>query len=318
MNIRAFFALLIILSGLVGCSDSSNTNTSARKIRIGSKPFTESKILSYMLWHLSRAAEAPTELPETIFGNVMIFEFLRNGDIDMYVDYTGSIRNLLSNKRSLDAALSEANIATIPLQFENSYALAVKPNSTIKSITQLQDQQGLIRVSAGLFQTDIIKKIKAQYRLSNIDIQEWNPAEFPGKSPTDAVLSGDILATEVYTTDPEATKLQLLNDEKNVFPDYHAIILYRTDRISSSMIKALNQLRNKISENEIRQLIAEVHTTTRMESLVAENYLRTHSLLSSSEPFQNYWIIAIVISIGSGLIFAYWIGHRGVAKQNLR
>ena len=64
-------------------------------VRIGSKSFTESVILGDLLSHLARDAGAQVEHRSELGGTQVLWKALVQGDIDAYIDYTGTIREEL-------------------------------------------------------------------------------------------------------------------------------------------------------------------------------------------------------------------------------
>ncbi|MFN7731184.1 MAG: glycine betaine ABC transporter substrate-binding protein, partial [Pirellula sp.] len=61
-------------------------------VRIGSKAFTESVVLGELLSHLARDAGAKVEHLAELGGTQILWNALQSGEIDAYVEYTGTIR----------------------------------------------------------------------------------------------------------------------------------------------------------------------------------------------------------------------------------
>jgi osmoprotectant transport system permease protein len=62
------------------------------RVTIGSKSFTESVVLGDLLTHLAANAGARVEHRSELGGTQVLWKALLAGDIDAYVDYTGTIR----------------------------------------------------------------------------------------------------------------------------------------------------------------------------------------------------------------------------------
>jgi len=70
-----------------------------------------------------------------------------------------------------------------------------------------------------------------------------------------AIQSGKIDVTDVYTTDPEVDlfQLTLLQDDRHFFPPYEAVLLYRLS-LAQPVIDTLHSLENTISTPQMRQM----------------------------------------------------------------
>jgi RNA polymerase sigma-70 factor (ECF subfamily) len=119
----------------------------AQTITVGSKRFTESYILGEILAQTMRGAEAARVNHSQGLGNTaIVFTALRNGSIDLYPEYTGTIAFELLNRkdaagmRQLADALQAYGLGVaIPLGFNNTYALAMQEKRAV--------ELGLARIS---------------------------------------------------------------------------------------------------------------------------------------------------------------------------
>ena len=67
----------------------------AQEITIGSKKFSESVVLGEITAHLLRQNTVNVEHKQRMGGTIIVWEALKNGDIDLYPDYTGTIRQAI-------------------------------------------------------------------------------------------------------------------------------------------------------------------------------------------------------------------------------
>lgn len=313
-----FVALALIPASL--CISGCTGKTAARKqrLRIGAKPFTESKILANMLWLLARQEEEnDPERPTVILGNEMILDLLLHGKLDAYVDYSGTVETLLridpgassgggQRSQELERSLQQRNVAILSLGFQNRYEIAVQPGSSIKAISDLKE--GRLRFTAGfLRRAEGWPQVKKVYGLEGMDVGEWAPNDFKGLSAVEAVNKGTILATDVYSTDPESMRLKLLQDPKSALRQYEAIVLYRKDQVSEEVAEAFAKMAGEIQQEAMTTLIQKVESQGQMESVVAEQFLRARNLLESSEPSQPAWIPILVVTFIAGLGLSYML-----------
>ena len=136
-------SVLVIFAALYGYAGvtlaSSLIGRSVARITIGCKTFTEQYILSEIL---AGQIATRTGLATTVIqslGSTVAFDALRSGDLDVYVDYSGTIwatimrRETTSQNRDEVLGAVERTLAADygvqvvgPLGFENAYALAMR------------------------------------------------------------------------------------------------------------------------------------------------------------------------------------------------
>ncbi|MFO0410784.1 MAG: glycine betaine ABC transporter substrate-binding protein, partial [Planctomycetota bacterium] len=108
------------------------------KVAVGSKSFTESVILGEVLSHLASDAGADVQHRAELGGTQILWQALVTGEIDAYVDYTGTIREeiLADVARQGIKIESESDMRTLLRQkkvlmservgFNNTYALGMR------------------------------------------------------------------------------------------------------------------------------------------------------------------------------------------------
>src|SRR4029079_5514908 len=190
--------LAALLPALAACSAAAQDAP-----RIGSKRFTESYILGEILAQVSGGEHRPG------LGNTAILvEALRNGSIDVYPEYTGTIaREVLNSEERLDLrAINERLIplglaAGYPLGFANSYAIGMRRESAeklaIKTISGLAKQPQL-RIGLShefLGRRDGWPGLKSAYGLPQ------TPRGRDHGLAYEALAAGEIDAMDLYTTD---------------------------------------------------------------------------------------------------------------------
>jgi osmoprotectant transport system permease protein len=92
-----------------------------------------------------------------------------------------------------------------------------------------------------------------------------------------AVADGAVDATDVYTTDPEIRRLGLvlLEDDRHVFPDYHAVLVYRADladRVPAAL-EAARRLEGRITAEAMTTMNARAQLERAPPEVVAASFL---------------------------------------------
>jgi osmoprotectant transport system permease protein len=273
--------LLVALAAAVvavpGCAPGTN-----KPVVIGAKKFTESVILAELGTQLARAAGAAARRDD-LGGTPALWLALTQGDVDAYVEYTGTITRqiLKADPPDLAAALAAHGVRLgRPLGFRNNYALGMRKDvATAKGITKISDLRGHPGLRLGfihefLDRPDGWPGVRRHYDLPQANVQGMNHT-----LAYRALVERAIDVTEVYTTDGEIAQYDLLvlEDDKNFFPAYEAVWLYRADlgERHPAVVEQLRRLEGRISEPRMQRMNAAVQEGRREEGAVAAEFLRS-------------------------------------------
>jgi osmoprotectant transport system permease protein len=211
----------------------------AAELAVGSKRFTESYILGEIIARTARqAGEASVTFKPGLGNTAVVFAALKNGAIDVYPEYSGTIAFELLGGRSgytlddINRALASNRLAaSVPLGFSNTYALAMTEKAAqhhgIRSISDLARHADL---EFGLSQEFLNRRdgwpaLKQFYRLP------FAARGLDHGLAYDALTAGRIDVMDVYTTDARIERygLRVLADDRSFFPQYTALLLHRAD-----------------------------------------------------------------------------------------
>lgn len=298
MNARARGVLvwlaLIVPHGSVGAAtdgDPPGAAVPTRTLRIGSKSFTESVVLGEVAVQALRARGLPVEHRREIGGTRILWDALLAGRIDAYPEYTGTLVGELllgepiADEAQLRAALARRGLRASPrLGFENSYALGTSQvlaeRLGLRRISELRDHPTL-RVglsSEFLNRADGWPGLRERYGLPQRDVRGLDH-----RLAYQALASGAIDLTDLYTTDPEIDRrgFVLLEDDLGFFPEYAALILYRAD-LPPAAARGLDALGGTIDTAAMRSLNAEAAIERRPEADVAAQFLASRLGLATT------------------------------------
>lgn len=271
-------ALAILLAAAPGAAQE--------RVRVGSKAFTESVILGEMAAQLAASAGATAVHRRALGGTRVLWEALRRGEIDLYTDYTGTLaREILAaeappDERALRAALAAQDVAiTRSLGFEDKYAIGLRRDVAARlGISRISELARHPELRLG-FTNEFMDRgdgwpaLRARYRLGQRSVRglEHDLAYR-------ALAAGDIDATDVYTTDPEIGRLDLvlLEDDLGAFPEYRAVLVHRLDlaRRAPDALAAARRLEGRISAAEMMAMNARVQVEHAPPEEVAAAFLR--------------------------------------------
>jgi osmoprotectant transport system permease protein len=204
-----------------------------------------------------------------------------------------------------------------PLGYNNSYVLVMREDRAQKL--------GIKKIS------DL-----AKYPLLKVGIDPefqgrpdgWQPLldayglKFPNVKSLDhglvyaAVDRGDLDLTDGYGTDAEIEQfnLRVLEDDREFFPAYYAVFLFREDTPKAAL-DAMRKLEGRITDEQMRKLNAEVnksgdHTAVATKYLLDQNLLAPATKIeteSTASKITRYTLVHLKL-VGLSLLFALLVG----------
>ncbi len=289
LSFAALFSLLAVLSLCSLCLCGSFLSCQAAegpvpKVRVGSKLMTESVILAELIGHIAKDAGAEVRLRHRLGGTQILWKALLKGDLDVYVEYTGTIseeilaRRDIRGEEALRQALAERGIRmSRSLGFNNTYAIGMRKDVAERlKIHKISDLRGHPELKFG-FSNEFMERadgwpgLRARYGLPQRDVRGLDhELAYRG------LANGSLDATDVYSTDPKIRQydLQVLTDDLTYFPAYHAVLLYRADlqeRVPE-VVAAMLRLEGQVPEAVMVDMNARVEQDDVPESQVAAEF----------------------------------------------
>jgi osmoprotectant transport system permease protein len=234
---------------------------------VGAKTFTEQYVLSALIAQRLRAAGLSASSREGLGSNV-VFDALASGDIDVYVDYSGTLwanqfhhsdvkprEELLAD---LKVTLARQNITLLgELGFENAYALVMPRKRAeqlgIRSIADLVSHAPTMSVAADyeFFSRPEWAGLQKAYGLAFRAQRQMQPDFMYA-----AAASGEVDVIAGYTSDGLIAKYDLvvLDDPRHAIPPYDAMVLLAPKRRDDAALReALQPLLGKINIATMRE-----------------------------------------------------------------
>jgi osmoprotectant transport system substrate-binding protein len=257
---------LLLLSGCGARRD--------QRIVIGSKSFTEQIILAELL---AQQIQARTGLEIdrrlNLGGALICHKALTSGEIDLYVEYTGTALTVILGEKPSDnpadvlarvragyASRFDLHVAE-PFGFNNTFAIVVRGEDArrlkLKKISDIAPYFPRWRAGFGyefMERPDGFKGLAETYHLQLVEpprsmelgllyraLEEKQVDVVAGNS-TDGVIS--------------AHDLVALEDDRHYFPPYEAVPIVRREALEQhpALRQALHELAGKISDEEMRRL----------------------------------------------------------------
>ncbi len=244
------------------------TRTTGReRVTVGAKTFTEQFILAELMADRLRKAGFDVTIREGL-GSSVLFDALARNEVDVYVDYSGTIwANQLKRKDTQPAEtvleemsawlLARHGISALGrLGFENAYAIAMRRDRAEElNITSLAD---LAARSANLsiggdyefFARPEWIAVRDRYRM--VFREERS---FDSSLMYKAVFEGHVDAISAFSSDGRiaAFDLLVLEDPFSAFPPYDAVILLSESAAKNpDLIAALTPLVDSLDDSTMR------------------------------------------------------------------
>ncbi len=234
---------------------------------VGAKTFAEQYVLAALIAQRLRAAGFSASSREGLGSNV-IFDALASNDIDVYVDYSGTLwvnqfhhGDIKPRQQLLDelkATLAKQKITLLgELGFENAYALVMPRKRAeqlgIRSIADLASHAPSMSMAADyeFFSRPEWASLQKAYGLAFREQRQMQPDFMYA-----AVASGDVDVIAGYTSDGLIAKYDLvvLDDPRHAIPPYDAIVLLAPKRAGDQALRAaLAPLLGKIDIAAMRE-----------------------------------------------------------------
>jgi osmoprotectant transport system permease protein len=251
---RIVVGLVVLIGGVVAAQATRTVDRQDAYV-IGAKNFSEQFILAEVI--AQRLAAANLTSTQSIgLGSTVAFQALVNNDIDVYVDYSGTVwanimkrtdapsreQVLLETRQWLAVEYGVEMLGS--LGFENAYALAMRRDRAdelgIRSIADLGTHARQLRIGADL---EFLSRpewtaLREGYGLNFAGQRQFQPT-FMYK----AVADREVDVISAFSSDGRiaANDLVVLTDPKQVILPYDAIVLIAPKRKNDTALRPVLQ-----------------------------------------------------------------------------
>ena len=289
----------VLILVLVGNTVIGNMKQEDKTITVGSKDFTEQLILCNMYADI---IEHDTDINVVrqlnLGGSQVCFEAMKKGEIDMYVDYTGTVYvSLLQHvaKPDMEAVYNECkdelekdyNILFLEQAgFNNTYTLAVSQETAekygLKSIKDFKKCDSQLKIGATLEflnrPDDGLPGLEKKY-----GIKFKEAIGLDGSPRFTALENGEVDIVNAFATDGLLKKYNLvtLTDDEGYFPPYYAVPMIREDTLKEypELEVSINKLSNYLSDEIMQELNYQVDEEGKEPEDVAKDFLKSIGLI---------------------------------------
>jgi len=316
-------ALLVAALAVAGCGDDNNDSgddgsastsedtsssqiqkndkNSSTKVTMGSKNFTEQKVLGEIYAQALTAAGYDVSTQLNLCDEKTALKALEGGDISAYPEYTGtallSFFGVTADKLPNDeatayeeakAGFAKKNLTALPpTPFVSSNEVAVTKETAdkykLKTISDLEPVAG---------QLTLYGSPECRQRLDCLlGLEQVYGLKFKKFVPVDIALRHEVLkkgqadVSIVFTTDPQNKRegFVLLEDDKGMFPPYNSTLVVRNDVIEKAgpdFAKTVDMASKGLTDEVMQELNARVDLDKQTPADVAGQYLQESGLVA--------------------------------------
>jgi len=287
---------LILVLALGGCGGGGRNSGEGGTLTVGSKNFTENILLAHMMAILiEEHTDIRVERKVNLGGSNVAWQALRNNDIQLYPDYTGTI---VANYYQEETGSAEETLRRAqelvqqdglkflePWGFNNTYTLAVKQElaqelglETYSDLAKVSDRLVIASEFEFLDRPDGLPGLKEVYGMRFKEERGMDPGLRYTSIAEDKVDVINAFATDGMLV---VHNLKILEDDRQFFPPYHGAPVVRQDALERfpELEGILNRLAGKIDDVTMQQLNAKVETEGLKEEDVAREFLRELGLI---------------------------------------
>ena len=297
LNVKKRLVLILMLSvallTLIGGCDESTA-----KVKIGAKNFTESLILGEMYALALENSGFEVERKLNLAGTFAAHEALKNGDIDLYPEYTAtSLFNIMGVEPQID---SQETFEIVSAYYEEEFDLIWLAPSQVNSTPgivmsrKVSDEYGISTLTDLQKHADKIdfasvpefeerkdglagmSEVYGKFNFKSIKLLDYGEIYR-------AVLSDEVQGTVGFGTDGELTNPEwvLLEDDQFLWPPYLVVPVIHHEALDQDLKigEILDKITAQLDTETMRALNAEVDLNQRDYVDVAEEFLKEKGLI---------------------------------------
>jgi osmoprotectant transport system substrate-binding protein len=253
-------------------------------LTIGSKFFTEQVILAELLaQHIEARTNIPVERKTNLGGTLLVHKALLSGDLDLYVEYTGTaLTAVLNESPETDSSAAIYNRVkqqysqrfnlelTEPLGYENTFAMVIRGDDAqslhLRTMSDLTPVAAKWHAGVGyefLERPDGFRGWSDRYNLHFAAPPNVMDLGLLYRALVDHQV--DIVAGNSTDGLIDSLHLLALEDDRHYFPPYDAVPIVRRTALEKfpQLRVALADLSGKLTAAEMRHLNAQVDADQR-------------------------------------------------------
>ncbi|NVO65906.1 glycine betaine ABC transporter substrate-binding protein [Methanofollis tationis] len=286
----------VVLITVALCA-SGCTGTSGQTVVVGGKTFNEQYILAEMIALLLEEEGYAAEVKANL-NDATLFEGIKKGQVDVYVEYTGTAYSQLLKLPPMtvwdpdevylkveEGLAGEAITVLYGVGFRDDYTIAVPEawaaELNVTAISDLAPHAAAMDLGTDYVfpdREDGLPQLGRVYNFSFGRVRQMSPTLM-----YEVIKSGEVDAITPYTTDTRVDlyNLRILDDDRSAFPPYHAIVV-ANEKIAGDQkaVEALSVLSERIDSGTMRSLNYQFDVEKKEARDIARGYLVSEGLIA--------------------------------------
>ncbi|NLB41839.1 MAG: ABC transporter permease subunit [Clostridiales bacterium] len=293
LGTTATLLIVMFVSNWIGTLDRSD-----KTITIGGKDYTEQYVVVHLLADIIEdRTDIKVDRKDNLGGTQVLFNAVKTGDIDLYLEYTGTIYGDTLGYPPNSDMVEVYNMSKSDLKeqfdidllkqfnFNNTYVLAVRPETAkqynLSSVSDLALVANKLTIGSSLEflnrEDGIIGLVK------HYDFSFGNEIGINGANKYLAIDNKETDVTDAFSTDGLLKKFGLiqLEDDKNFFPPYYAVPLLKSGLLDEypEIEDVLDELGEVLTNDIMVDLNYQVDELQKQPRLVANEFLKEQGLI---------------------------------------
>jgi osmoprotectant transport system substrate-binding protein len=279
---------------------AKNDANSSISLKIGSKNFTEQRILGEIFAQGLAAAGYNTSTDLSLADENAALAALKSGAIDAYPEYTGTALLSFFKKQATDLptdpqeAYNEAKAdfakdgitAFPPTPFTDSNEVAVRKETAdklgLKNISDLSAHAKDLVLYGTPECRQRMDCLLGLQKIYGLKFKKFVPVKADDRHQVLKDKRADV--SIVFTTDPQIKRQNevLLNDDKGMFPPYNSMLLMKdatAQKAGGDLAKVIDQIQKPLTDDAMQELDARVDLDKKEPAEVAKEYLQETGLV---------------------------------------
>lgn len=260
-------------------------------IAIGARDFSENVILGEMTAQLvENETDLTVDRKLDLSGFKVTYTALEEGQLDIIIDYTGTVFMSLMNRESNSNAdyvyqqvaeyLAERGVIAGPsIGFNNTYTLSttkeIAKEYNLKTISDLEKYPGKLSLAATIEFVNRVDGLPGLEKTYDLKFSKVLPIDSVQRFT--ALTSGKADIIDAFSTDGLIKKYDLvtLEDNKHYFPPYYAFPLFSAKTLEKypELNKVMNMFKDLITDEEMQEMNYLVDEVQESPAKVAHDFL---------------------------------------------
>jgi osmoprotectant transport system substrate-binding protein len=275
---------------------------SSVKLTIGSKNFTEQKVLGEIYAQALAAGGYDVSTQLNLGDEKTALAALEGGEIDAYPEYTGTAllsffgfqadelpKDEQEAYQEAKKGFAEKNLTALtPTPFTSSNEVAVTQETAdeygLKKISDLSKDAGQLTLYGSPECRQRLDCLLGLQQVYGLDFQKFTPVDIALRH--EVLSKGQADVSIVFTTDPQIERENevLLEDDKGMFPPYNSTLVVRDEVLKEAGGKfeeVVGLVNDGLTAPVMQELNARVDLDKETPKQVATEYLQETGLISS-------------------------------------